>query len=87
MPYTWRSGGRYRIRTTRYTVNYTRMPAALAALAKQLLELEAAGDRARTDAWFARYGSMPPELKTALAAAADIPADIHPAFSFPGKLP
>jgi hypothetical protein len=52
-----------------------------------LLELEAAGDRARTDAWFARYGRMPPELKTALAAAADIPADIHPAFSFPGKLP
>lgn len=48
-------------------------------------EDRAAGDRARTEAWFARYGRMPAELKTALAAAADIPVDIHPIFVFCGQ--
>ena len=71
----------------RYTVDYARIPQALAFLAKELLEMEATGDRARTEAWFARYGKMPAELKTALAAAAEIPVDIYPIFSFPDKLP
>jgi hypothetical protein len=71
----------------RYAVDYARIPQALASLAKELLEMEATGDRARTEAWFARYGKMPAELKTALAAAAEIPVDIYPIFSFPDKLP
>ena len=62
------------------------MPAAIAALAKELLQMEATGDRARTEAWFQKYNSMPAELKSALAAAADIPVDIRPIFSFPEKL-
>jgi hypothetical protein len=70
----------------RYTIDYTRMPDALAALARELLETEAAGDRARADAWFGKYGKMPPELKTALAAAAEIPVDIRPIFSFPERV-
>jgi hypothetical protein len=73
------TGGRYR-------VDYARMPAAIAALAKELLTIEATGDRARAEAWFAKYGTMPAELKTALAAAADIPVDIRPIFSFPEKV-
>jgi hypothetical protein len=36
----------------RYTIDYQRMPETLAALAKELLEMEANGDRARTEAWF-----------------------------------
>jgi hypothetical protein len=48
--------------------------------------MEATGDRARTEAWFQRYNSMPAELKNALAAAAEIPVDIRPIFSFPEKL-
>ena len=71
----------------RYAVDYTRMPLALASLAKELLEMEATGDRVRTEAWFARYGKMPPELKAALAAADDLPVDIRPVFSFPEELP
>jgi hypothetical protein len=70
----------------RYQIDYARMPGAIAALAKELLQMEATGDRARTEAWFQRYNSMPADLKSALAAAAEIPVDIRPVFSFPEKL-
>jgi hypothetical protein len=69
----------------RYAIDYARMPAALAQLSRELLETEATGDRARAEAWFARYDKMPAELKSALAATADIPVDIRPIFSFPEK--
>jgi hypothetical protein len=69
----------------RYAIDYARMPAALAQLSKELLEMEATGDRARAEAWFARYDKMPAELKSALTATADIPVDIRPTFSFPDK--
>jgi hypothetical protein len=67
----------------RYAIDFDRMPEAVAALAKELLEQEASGDRARVEAWFARYGSMPPELTQALQAASDVPVDIDPIFAFP----
>jgi hypothetical protein len=70
----------------RYRIDYARMPGAIATLAKELLQMEATGDRARTAAWFQKYNAMPAELKSALAAAADIPVDIRPIFSFPEKL-
>jgi hypothetical protein len=65
-----------------YMVDYARMPGALAGLAKELLEIEATGDRARAEKWFTKYGTMPAQLKTALAATSDIPVDIAPVFSF-----
>lgn len=67
----------------KYSIEYGRMPQALAALSKELLEIEAAGDRARAEAWFNKYMKMPPELQTALAAAKDVPVDLLPVFSFP----
>jgi len=69
--------------TGRYAVDETRISEALAKLAKELLEIEARGDRARAEAWFARYDAMPPELKSALAETGDVPVDIDPVFSFP----
>jgi hypothetical protein len=66
----------------RYTIDFAKMPAAVAALAKELLEQEAYGDRARVEAWFAKYGSMPATLASALAAVNDVPIDIDPIFSF-----
>jgi hypothetical protein len=62
----------------RYGVDYDRMPAAVAALAKELLEIEATGDRARAEHWFARYETISPELKNALHSISDIPVDIDP---------
>jgi hypothetical protein len=66
----------------RYAIDYARLPDAIAALSKELLEIEAAGDRARAEAWFERYGKMPPDMGKALDSAGDVPVDIDPIFSF-----
>jgi hypothetical protein len=67
----------------RYAIDFGRMPEAVAALAKELLVQEATGDRARVEAWFAKYGAIPPELAKSLGAASDVPVDIDPISSFP----
>ena len=69
-----------------YTIDFSRMPGALAGLAKELLQMEASGDRARTEAWFTKYDQMPSELKSALANTTDIPVDINPIFAFPDRV-
>ena len=71
----------------RYAIDAPKFEAALATLAKELLEIEATGDRARAEAWFAKYGSMPAELKAALDAAKDIPVDIDPQQPYPELAP
>jgi hypothetical protein len=65
-----------------YIIEFDKMPTAIASLAKELLEQEATGDRARTDAWFKKYGTMPYELGDLLAKANDIPVDVDPDFDF-----
>jgi hypothetical protein len=67
----------------RYAIGMERMPAAIASLAKELLEMEATGDRARVENWFAKYDRMPDDLAKSLAASNDIPVDIDPVSSFP----
>ncbi len=67
----------------RYAIDFGRMPEAVAALAKELLLQEATGDRARVEAWFAKYGTIPPDLAKSLGAASDVPVDIDPISSFP----
>jgi len=67
----------------RYVIDYGKIPGAVADLAKELLEIEATGDRQRAERWFQKYGAMPAELKLALTRkTADIPVDIDPVFSF-----
>jgi hypothetical protein len=66
-----------------YVIAMDRMPDAVAALAKELLEQEATGDRARAEAWFKKYDAMPPDLAKALEAASDVPVDIDPISAFP----
>jgi len=70
----------------RYVISYEKIPAAIADLAKELLEIEATGDRSRAENWFHKYNQMPDELKTALKATSDIPVDIDPVYSFPEKV-
>ncbi len=65
-----------------YEIDFAKMTAAFASLAKELLEQEATGDRARTEKWFAKYAVMPPELAAALAKASDVPVDVDPDFDF-----
>jgi hypothetical protein len=66
----------------RYAVDYAKVPDAIAAVAKELLEIEATGDRARAEAWFARYDKMPGELGSLLEAAKDVPVDFDPLVPF-----
>jgi hypothetical protein len=65
-----------------YEIDFDKMPPALASLAKELLEQEATGDRARAEAWFKKYAVMPPELTALLAKASAIPVDVDPQFDF-----
>jgi hypothetical protein len=67
----------------KYSVDFARMPAAIAALAKELLTIEATGDRSRAEAWFNKYDKMPPELTEAMKPASKLPVEIWPEFSFP----
>ena len=70
----------------RYAVDFSKMPDAIASLAKELLEIEATGDRTRAENWFKKYDTMPAELKSALVAAKSVPVDIDPVFSFPREV-
>jgi hypothetical protein len=66
----------------RYAVDFGAMPSAIADLTKELLEIEATGDRERAEKWFAKYDKMPDDLKAALSKASDVPVDVEPVFSF-----
>jgi hypothetical protein len=68
--------------TGRYAIDFAKMPGAIASLAKELLEIEATGDRARGDRWFAKYDQMPATLKAALAKAGNVPVDLDPHTAF-----
>jgi hypothetical protein len=66
-----------------YAIDFGRMPETVAALSKELLQQEATGDRLRVEAWFAKYGAIPPDLANALETVSDVPVDIDPISSFP----
>jgi hypothetical protein len=67
--------------TGRYAIHFDMMPGTISSLAKALLLLEAEGDRAGAEAWFAKYGTMPPDLKAALDKTGSIPVDVDPIFA------
>jgi hypothetical protein len=67
-------------------IDYAKMPDTLAVLAKELLEIEATGDRERAENWFKKYDVMPAELTVSLKSAASVPVDIDPVYSFKATL-
>ncbi len=67
----------------KYSVDYAKIPGAIAGLTKELLEIEATGARVRAEAWFNRYDKMPADLAASLKSANNVPVDIEPVFSFP----
>jgi hypothetical protein len=68
--------------TGRYAIDFEKIPGAIVSLAKELLEIEATGDRTRAEAWFAKYDQMPSILKAALDKARGVPVDIDPVSAF-----
>ncbi len=73
---------RFDAATDRYSVDFALMPQAIAALAQELLEQEATGDRARVESWFKKYGSMSTALSKALERVKEVPVDVDPQFDF-----
>ncbi len=65
-----------------FALDFGKFPAAIESLTRELLEIEATGDRARAEQWFARYSSVPPALQSALDSTKDVPVDIFPKFSW-----
>jgi hypothetical protein len=70
----------------KYSLDFEKMPDQVANLAKELLEIEATGDRARAEAWFTKYDVIPPDLQQSLDKATSVPVDLDPIFSFPRKV-
>jgi len=68
--------------TGRYAIDFAKFPAAVASLAKELLEIEATGNRSRAEAWFKKYGTMPADLQAALSKTGSVPVDVDPITSF-----
>ncbi|MBA3646411.1 MAG: Zn-dependent hydrolase [Gemmatimonadaceae bacterium] len=69
-------------KTGKYAIDIVKMRGAIASLAKELLEIEATGDRTRADNWMTKYGTMPADLKAALAKSGSVPVDVDPVTSF-----
>jgi hypothetical protein len=65
----------------KYAVDFEKMPSAIASLSKELLTIEATGDRARAEAWLNRYDKMPAELTEAMKATSKLPVDVEPIFA------
>lgn len=74
-----------RLSSGQYSVDYDKMPGEIESLAKELLEMEATGDRARSEAWFKKYDVLPSDLQEALNKTTSVPVDVDPIFSFPRK--
>ena len=72
-----------RLESGLYTIDPEKWREGVAALTKELLEIEATGDRARAEAWFARYDKMPDGLRATLERAKDLPVDVDPRMAFP----
>jgi hypothetical protein len=64
----------------KYVIDFARMAGLIESLAKELLEMEATGDRARTEAWFKKYDVIPPDLQQSLSKADSVPVDVDPVF-------
>jgi hypothetical protein len=67
----------------RYAIDFAKFPGAVASLAKELLTIEATGDRARAERWMTKYGTMPAALKAALDKTTNsLPVDVDPITAF-----
>ncbi len=66
----------------KYAIDAGKMPESIARLSRELLQIEAPGDRARAEAWFKKYDAMPPDLAASLKTLTDVPVDIDPLIPF-----
>ena len=67
-----------------YAIDYGIMPAVLADLAKELLDIEATGDRERAENWFKKYDVMPSELQVVVEGGVEAAGGCGPGVFVPG---
>ena len=63
-----------------FHVDLEKMPAAVEALTRELLMIEAMGDYDQAKAFIEKYGQMTPDLEKILERLGDIPIDIEPLY-------
>lgn len=85
--YYFEHGAIHRNASGKYEIDFQKLPAQIEGLAKELLEMEAVGDRARTEAWFQKYDVIPPELQQSLNRAESVPVDVDPIFELAKEVP
>ena len=65
----------------RFHVNVDKMPAAVEALSRELLMIQALGDYDKAKAFLDKYATMTPELEAQLKRLNNIPVDIEPKYA------
>jgi Peptidase family M49 len=71
----------------RFSVDATRIKAAVAALSREILTVEAEGSYAKARDLIDRMGVVRPEVQRVLDRLEDVPIDIEPRFVTAGELP
>ncbi|MBV9179721.1 MAG: Zn-dependent hydrolase [Acidobacteria bacterium] len=79
-------GGVCRLASGKYAVDYQKLPGQIEKLAKELLEMEATGDRTRAEDWFKHYDVLSLQAQKSLDSVTNVPIDIDPIFSFPQRV-
>ncbi len=67
--------------TKKWSVVFGKMPAAVAALAEEVLVLQATGDYAGTTAFFEKWGNTSREVEESLSRLGHLPIDIEPVYT------
>jgi hypothetical protein len=67
--------------TERFHVNLDKMPAAVEAMATELLMIEALGDYDKAKAFIEKYGTPSEDLERLLKKLKKIPVDIEPFYT------
>ncbi len=71
----------YDAETEKYSAVLKKMPAAVEALSKKLLMIEALGDYDAAKKMIEKYGAMPPEMERMLEKLETIPSDVEPIYT------
>jgi hypothetical protein len=68
-------------KSDRFHVNLDKMPAAVEAMTRALLMIQALGDYDAAAEFIAKYGETSPDVERMLERLSDIPVDIEPVYS------
>ncbi|NJK31153.1 MAG: hypothetical protein HC927_01370 [Deltaproteobacteria bacterium] len=68
-----------------FTVDLAKLEAAITSLVRDVVMLQHEGDKAKVDAFLAKYAIMTPAMEQALAKLGGIPVDVQPIYPVAGE--